>query len=254
MLVDYHVHVLDHEGRHAYTADRLEEYLVTALRHGIAEIGLAEHDDRREVINWALTGEAQALHPGVRIRRGMEVEYRPEDEESTRTLLASLPLDYAIGSVHFVDGWPFDDPDFESGYVGRDIDHLYEAYYGLLERAVRSRMFDVVGHIDVVKVFGYRPSGSPLVYAEPVLRAIRDSGMCVEINTAGLHKPVKELYPAAEILARCYAFNIPVTFGSDAHSPEHVGRDITCAMDTARQAGYRRCATFCKRQMELVDL
>lgn len=84
-------------------------------------------------------------------------------------------------------------------------------------------------------------------YAEPVLKAIKEAGICVEINTSGLYKPVAEMYPSEEILRRCYDYGIPITFGSDAHTPKEVGRDISLARQAAKRVGYRQLATFSKR-------
>ena len=85
-------------------------------------------------------------------------------------------------------------------------------------------------------------------YAEPVLKANKDADLCVEINTSGLYQPVAEMYPSEEILRRCYEYRIPVTFGSDAHTPEEVGRDISLARQLAKKVGYRQVATFAKRR------
>ena len=76
------------------------------------------------------------------------------------------------------------------------------------------------------------------VAASRALHAIRQAGAALELNTAGLRKPVGEAYPAPGLLAEARALGIPLTFGSDAHRPEEVGWAFDQAAVTAREAGY----------------
>jgi histidinol-phosphatase (PHP family) len=177
------------------------------------------------------------------------LDYIPGREEYMAAMAARREYDYIIGSVHFINGWGFDHPDFKSGFEHRDIDEIYQDYAALLIKMADSRLFDVVGHIDLVKVWGHRPSKrSALHYLQPVLESIKNSGMAVEINSAGLRKPVAELYPAADVLQTMFDLNVPIIFGSDAHHPDQVGAGLPEACEAARKAGYRYLVRLSRRQ------
>jgi len=141
--------------------------------------------------------------------------------------------------VHFVDGESVDmDPAFgdEAGW---------RAYFAVLAEAAASGLFDVLSHPDLVKFFGSRPE--PDVVDElhdSAARAIGQAGVCVEVSAAGLHKPVGEVYPDLALLRRCRALDVPITLASDAHHPEHVGRDVERAVEHARAAGYDTVTVF----------
>lgn len=253
ILVDYHVHSLGHLDLPP-AVEVVEAFVRTAIQRGVSEIGFADHDRYWEVLRPGLFDQVQAMHPSIRIRKGLEVQYTPEGEAELRRFLSTVSLDYVIGSVHSIGQWDFDDARQISEYAKWDTDRLYRVYYSILSRAASCGLFDVVGHLDVIKVFGYRPPGPSAPYAEAALTAIRDAGLCFEINTNGKYKPVQEAYPEKAILDRCFSLGVPVTFGSDAHAPENAGRDIEAVAKMARQAGYLKIATFERRRRVLRDL
>ncbi len=253
MLVDYHAHPLGHADRE-YTVEQLVRFAEQARQRNIADLGLADHDMYLDQLDLAAVAEARRLCAEVNIRLGLEVDFFPGQEDRIGQTLASLPLDYCIGSVHALDGWVFDDPREMAGYANWDIDELYAAYYSTLSQAAESRLFDIIGHLDVIKVFGYQPSGNAAAMAEVALEAISRSGLCIEINTNGRYKPAADFYPAQTILERAFQLGIPVTLSSDAHRAEDVGRDVAIAAQLAWQAGYRQIATFSARQRIMVNL
>ena len=148
----------------------------------------------------------------------------------------------------------FDHPDFLDGYSLWDTDDLYLAYFALLTQAVQSGLFDIVGHLDLIKVFGYRPTFCIERVIAPLLAAIKQSKMAVEINTNGLNKPVREIYPHPLILESCYQLNIPVTLGSDAHQADEVGRQLNFARELALEIGYRQLVCFTQRKQYTIPL
>lgn len=246
MLVDYHVHALGHRGGD-YSEELLREYLSVARDKGIEEIGFAEHDDYRDGLDPEAIAAAVGRFPSLQVRLGLEISYRPEREMEIREITKDNYFDYLIGSIHHIGEWMFDHPRYASGYANRDISELYRTYFSLVERMALSGLFDVVGHLDLVKVFDIRPADGVLSYARGALMAIASTGMVVEVNTAGLFKPCKEIYPAKELLERCYSMDIPVTLGSDAHEPEQVGREFGYAREILYQVGYRKLVRLVKR-------
>lgn len=111
-------------------------------------------------------------------------------------------------------------------------------------------MFDIMGHVDLVKKFGHRPSQDMTNEIEKTAKVFKETGVAVEINTAGLRKPVKEIYPSLAALKIYCKAGVPLTFGSDAHDPQDVGRDYDKAMDLAKSAGYKEYILFKQRKIE----
>jgi len=252
-LVDYHVHSLSH-GERQGTLDEVARFISTARARGIRELGFADHDRYYSRVNPAVYRRAAEDFPDVSVKMGMEAEFFPDRTDYTRDLLRRFDLDYIIGSVHYIGAWPFDNSAYVDEYSRWDISELYETYYNLVSKAVLSGLFDIIGHLDLIKVFGYRPPGDPSTYAESALWAIKKAGCAVEINTNGLYKPVGEIYPSPDIIRKCFNYNIPVTLSSDAHAPEDAGRDVDLAAKLARKAGYTAIATFTRRKMVTVPL
>jgi histidinol-phosphatase (PHP family) len=247
MLVDYHTHPLGHRGG-CYTEESLEPYLAAAQEQQIEEIGLSDHDEYCQGIDFELVAALAGRFPSLKVKNGMEFDFMPGRERKIFSISRRLPFDYLIGSVHEIGDWMFDHPDYQAFYSQWDINELYRTYFSLIEELARSGLFDIVGHFDLIKVFGYRPAGPVLPLAGPALQAIKEGGLTVEVNTRGCYKPCAEIYPAAELLQKCYELDIPVTLGSDAHEVEETGRDLHAARQLLYRIGYRRLSTFSRRQ------
>jgi len=185
-------------------------------------------------------GEVRALqaeYPGF-ILLGIEADYRPDTFDDVRGLLESYPFDYVIGSVHYLDGWPFDDPRQRHTWDGREIEDVYRRYFDLVGEAAETGAFTLIGHLDLVKKWGHRPPRPLEDAARALAERIARAEVVVEVNTAGLRKPVAELYPDVTLLRLLREQGVAVTFGSDAHSPQDVGRDFDAALAAVREAGF----------------
>ena len=260
MIVDYHMHLRDLNEEIALETWTVDPYVEAARAAGVDEIGFTEHiyyfTESRSLwevpyqvercvhdIDPYVAAVIEARERGLPVKLGLEVDYVPGREDETRAILAPYPWDYLLGSVHFIDGLGVD------GEEPRMLDVLgvegsWRLYFETLAAAARSGLFDSLSHPDLVKIFGERP---PLFDYGPVVAAIADSGVAVEVSTAGLHKPVGELYPHPELLAECRLREIPVTMGSDAHEPRVVGRDFDRARELLRSAGYETVTVFERR-------
>ncbi|NIT35402.1 MAG: histidinol-phosphatase HisJ family protein [candidate division Zixibacteria bacterium] len=179
---------------------------------------------------------------------GIEADYFPGQESRLANILGELPLDYVYGAVHWVGDWPFDDSRHRRRYEGADINKLFRDYYGLVAGMAASGLFDVWAHPDLPKKFGYRPAEPVYDDEDVALEAVAAAGMVIEVNTSGLRKPAREIYPSLGLLRRACAAGIPVTFGSDAHRPGEVGHEFKRAVTLAREAGYRTYTTFSRRE------
>jgi histidinol-phosphatase (PHP family) len=254
---DYHMHTP--LCRHA--AGEPVDYARRALEIGLTEIGFSDHSPMSQdnFDNWRMNLSqlddyvakvrlAQKTFPQLTIRLAMEVDYLPGHEDWIRELAARHPWDYFIGSVHYVsDSWAIDDPQKLSEWNKRDSFEVWGIYFERLTMAAESKLFEIIGHADLPKKFGHKPNQNCTPLYEKFLDAARKSGCAIELNTAGLRKECKEIYPSREILKLAFQKGVPITFGSDAHKPEEVGMNFAEAVQLAREAGYKESCRFVKR-------
>jgi len=271
MLTDYHVHLRpDGAGTLAadyFTAANVERYRAAAQERGIAELGCSEHvyrfrqaldvwqhpfwrenavDDLDEYVDFA---REQGLKVGV------EADFVPGREDRMASLLDGRPWDYVIGSVHFVGDEAVDHPDWDV-WSSRTVDpeKVWKRYFEWLGEAARSGMFDILAHPDLVKVWGPdrpRPDGDLRRFYELAIDGIAESGIAIEVSTAGLRKPVRERYPAEPFLAMCLEAGCPIALDSDAHVPEHVGFEYESTVAWLAEQGVRELCVFEGRQRRL---
>ena len=236
------------------------EYVLKAINEGIDIFGFSDHNPMDFDKKYRMSFEQMAQYEQeilnlkeefkkqIDIRLAYEVDYLPEYIDS-RVLNANI--DYLIGSVHFIDKWGFDNPEFIGEYKNKNLDKLWQDYFDAIEAMAKSGYFNIVGHIDLIKVFNFKPKKEIKIIAKEAIKAIKKSGMAVEINTAGFRKPVKEAYPSREILEMCYENSIPITFGSDAHKIEQIGFAYTQAVDLAKDVGYSSCVSYISKEKQL---
>ncbi len=261
---DYHMHTpLCH-----HATGQPTEYAAHALKMGLDEIGFSDHSPMREddFDDWRMAlsdldhyvemvRHAQTDHPALSIKLGLEVDYLPGHEDWIRELAARHPWDYLIGSVHYVtDRWDLDNPKKLSEWTKRDAFDVWSAYFERLTLAAESNLFDSIGHADLPKKFGFMPQRDCTALFERFLRAAAKQDVAMELNTAGLRKDCKEIYPSAQIVRLAAHHKVAITFGSDAHAPGEVGQDLAAAISVARQAGYTHGRRFARRQKETTRL
>jgi histidinol-phosphatase (PHP family) len=244
------------------------EYARRALAVGLTEIGFSDHSPmpRDDFDNWrmydrqldeyvARVRQTQKDFPDLTIRLGLEVDYLPGGEDWIRGLAARHPWDYFIGSVHYVsDSWAIDDPQKLSEWKHRQAEAVWAAYLDRLTMAAESGLFEIIGHVDLPKKFGHRPPPDSPVRYEKFLAAAKKHHCAIELNTAGLRKDCREIYPGRPILEQAFQAGVPITFGSDAHAPGEVGMNFAEAIRLARGVGYNECCRFIRRKRDLVAL
>lgn len=256
-MIDCHVHT--RLCRHAVGAPL--EYVAAAEAQGISVMAFTDHlpllDGAetdyamrwRELPDYVLdVTQLKARSASPEVLLGIEADWTPGKENLLREALSQQPYDVVLGSVHFIDGWAFDDPDLKTRYAEWDIDALWMRYFNDLADAARSGLFDVMAHPDLVKKFKFMPSFDPTGLYEAAAEAFGEAGVAVEVNTAGLRKPCEELYPAAGFLAACRRHGVPASVGSDAHAPDEVGLGVRLAYDALLAAGYDSVVVFRDRK------
>jgi histidinol-phosphatase (PHP family) len=230
-----------------------------AAEAGLAEFGISDHltlhPDGRQC-DWSMPADrlgsyVEAILGLPKVRLGLEADFFPETAGALRPLLEKHPFDFVIGSVHFAGDFQVD--------KGREVwerlspaerDAVWAAYWDIVAQMARSRLFDIVGHLDYPKRFGFRMAGIP----HQALDAIAESGMAVEINTAGWHHAAQESYPSPEILKEVRRRGIPILISADAHKPAHLTRDFDKALELARSVGYTELSIYKGRGRSVVPV
>jgi len=258
--VDYHLHTK----MCGHATGEIEEYFASALRRGLVEVGFSDHlplyfmPPDKIMPGYAMLVDEIPAYVGavrrlqkksgpVRVRLGVEADFVPGHESKLSKLLNSQPFDYVIGSVHFIDGWSFDNQEELDKYSEWDIWKLYEKYFGLVQQAALSGFFDIMAHPDLIKKFNFIPARSLIPLYEDTARVFQRAGVCVEVNTAGLRYPVREIYPSRDFLKIAFRYGLPVTLGSDAHHPDQVGAGFTQAVALIKEVGYEEITLFDQR-------
>lgn len=255
---DYHLHTP--LCRHATGSP--STYARHAVSVGLNEIGFSDHSPmaRDDFDDWRMrlnqldeyvesVRQARADVPQLQIRLALEVDYLPGQEDWIRDLASRHPWDYLIGSVHYIsNGWDIDNPHKISLWQTRPTQEVWAEYFDSLTRAAASGLFDIIGHIDLPKKFGFIPDQDPTPLVRPVLKAAAQAGCAIELNTAGLRKECREIYPSHHILRLAREAGVPITFGSDAHAPEEVGLNFPEALQLARDTGYQEFCRFEQRR------
>jgi histidinol-phosphatase (PHP family) len=271
MLTDYHLHLRPDESdatpERYFTAANAERYRAVASERGIAELGVSEHVYRfrealevwqhplwREFAHDDLDEYCAFVREQTDLRLGIEADFVPGGEDRMANLLAAHDFDYVVGSVHFLRDEAIDMDDYSVWDRAHGPEQIWRRYFQTLGEAARSGLFDILAHPDLVKVWGPdrpRPEGDLRHYYELAIEGIAESGIAVEVSTAGLRKRARELYPADAFLAMCVEAGAPVALSSDAHRPEDVGVDYDQALALLERAGIGELCVFERRERRL---
>jgi histidinol-phosphatase (PHP family) len=274
MLTDYHLHLrpdeLDARPERYFAEANVERYRAFADERGIAELGVSEHVYRFEQaldvwrhpfwVTYALD-DIDAYCAFVReqtdLRLGIEADFVPGAEDRMVNLLQARDFDYVIGSVHFIGDVAVDMDDYSVWDSGHSVEDVWKRYFETLGEAARSGIFDVLAHPDLVKVWGAerpQPDGDLRFYYDLAMDGIAESGIAIEVSTAGLRKRAKELYPAPAFLEMCLEAGAPIALSSDAHRPEDIGADYDSAIELLGQFGITELSVFDHRRRRLEPL
>ncbi len=191
------------------------------------------------------------------LRLGLEMDFIPGREDRIANLLDEREFDYVVGSVHFVGDGAVDDDEYDIWESSVDPDRLWSRYFETVAECARSGLYDILAHPDLVKVWGPerpQPARDPRIHFEPAIEAIAETGVAVEISTAGLRKPVGELYPSAAFVEMCLDAGAAFALSSDAHVPADVGRDYDRAVEAMRGWGVEEICLFERRERRLEPL
>jgi len=259
VLVDYHVHTSMSKDAKSELVDCIK----VAKNRGLTEIGVSDHfhvgepsysmshDKLPEYINKVRLLQTSDSFP---VKLGMEVDFIPHLENQIQEITKTNGFDYFIGSIHFIDNWGFDNPRQIAEFQKWNIAELYATYFGLVQQCAQSKLFDIIAHPDLIKKFGYKPNIDVTDILVETVEVLEKCNICIEVNTSGLRMPCREIYPNKTLLKMCFDHGVPATLGSDAHTPEDVGRDFDQAVKLLKSVGYDRIVRFSDRKKELVKM
>jgi histidinol-phosphatase (PHP family) len=274
MLTDYHLHLRpdghDASAAEYHTAANFERYREAAAERGIEELGVSEHIYRftQALDVWRHPFWEQFAHDDLDeycafvrentdLRLGIEADFVPGAEDRMASLLAARDFDYVVGSVHFLREGAVDMGDYSVWDSGRSVEAIWRLYFETIGESAASGLFDVLAHPDLVKYWGASrplPEGDLRRYYELAIEGIAESGIAVEVSTAGLRKPAGEMYPAPAFLALCLEAGAPVVLSSDAHTPQDVGADYDQALEMLASLGVGELCVFEGRERRLLPI
>jgi histidinol-phosphatase (PHP family) len=257
MKVDLHNHTV--LCNHA--TGTVNEYIEAAIACGTLYYGFSDHApmscdpayrmefEQMDLYERWIHDAKERYQDQITVLLGYEVDFLPGYMDER---VLNRPCDYTIGSVHFIDDWGFDNPEFIAKYDDADMDDIYIRYFGLIEEMAKTGHFQIAGHLDLLKVFNFLPKTDIRLLAKNALKAIKKADMTIELNVSGLRKPVREAYPSHGLLEEIAALDIPITFGSDAHRSDQVGMFSDEVEALARSVGYSQCAVYRNKERRLI--
>ncbi|MFL0555072.1 histidinol-phosphatase HisJ [Paenibacillus barengoltzii] len=272
MLIDYHTH---HE-RCGHAVGTLEDYIRRGIEIGLSQLGVSDHmpllhvDPAAYYPEMAMpmeelpryVEEAFRLKDKYRgqidVRVGLEGDYIEGWEEKIEQIITGYPWDYVIGSVHFLGEWDVSDFRQVHNWEEKDVFAVYTQYYDAVTKAAQTGLYDFLGHLDVIKRFGYKPGPEleqeTIALERRALAAVKEAGIAIELNASGLSKPCAEMFPSERILQAAIEMGIPLTVGSDAHDPQKLSEHLDQARALLYELGVRELATFEGRKRTMIPL
>ena len=242
----------------------MAEMCRAAITVGLSEIDFSDHYDlipqdpcfdffRAEAWWEELERCRVEFGPTLTIRAGVELGEPHRFPKEIAALLSAFPWDYSLGSLH----WVGEELIFREEYFRRSPDLAFREYFHELDRMAAEAEFDILAHLDVIKRLGFEQYGfyDPASYEEEIRRVLHtcaQRGRALEINTSPLRRSVNQTAPEPPALTWfAEEGGRWITFGSDAHQPEHIGHALELVTSAARQAGYESLATFEARRVKL---
>jgi histidinol-phosphatase (PHP family) len=273
MLTDFHVHLrpdsFPSDAADYFTAENAERYREAASERGIELLGVSEHVHRftqaLEVWRhpwWERSAQddideyCRFVREETDLKLGIEADFIPSREDRMANLLEAREWDYVLGSVHFLGDLAVDDDEWDV-WTSADPDKVWRRYFETLGEAARTGMFDILSHPDLVKVWGKErplPEGDLRRFYDLAMDGIAESDVAIEVSTAGLRKPVGEIYPARPFLEMCLEAGRPVTLSSDAHEPNDLAYRYEEAVEMLQEIGVTEIAVYERRERRMEPL
>ncbi len=282
MKMDYHMHFEYGD----YDENWVQGFFDAAEKRGMDEIGITEHTHTFPefeelyyedlILDDSFVGEfqkkwlkknkfkhtlkdyfdfmAKLKAQGKPVLTGIEV-CNFQNQEKVAELLKDCPLDYVIGSIHFLKGWAYDSLEIKAEWDNHPLEEIYEWYTEEVEHLCASGLYDVLGHPFNIRLFKYIPDFDVTPYLERVAKALKSAGMGIDVNTGTYYRyPIKEISPYPDFMKMAAKYKLPIITSSDSHKPEDCGSYIAEAIEYVKGFGYTQGIQFRNRQRKMVDL
>jgi len=255
---DYHLHTK--LCKHA--VGEMYEYIESAIEKGIKEICFTDHiplpdgfDSKHRMqlkdmdiyLDWIESYKKK--YKEISILAGVEADYIEGYEDYLESFISKYPFDLVIMSVHFVKQWPQGQWVFSCNLPDKSIKQIYNDYFEAVLKGINTGFFDIVGHLDLIKKSNYPVLQTNSDDIDKILNRVFEKGMSIEVNTSGLHKPIKEIYPSFDILKKVIKKSIPISLASDSHSPEYVGYKFNDVIESLLDFEGVKLASYKKRHL-----
>jgi len=256
-MIDYH----NHTRLCKHAEGEVYQYVEKAISLGITEMAFTDHmplpndfdiahrmsEKEMDVyIEWVR--QAQSRYPEIKILFGIEADYYEGFEEYTERYINQYDFDLVIMSIHFMKNWPKGNWVFKYDFPERSFEDIYSEYLQTIINGLKTGLFDVVGHLDIVKTPGQ--SMTELVPNELslVMQEINYQNMVLEINSSGFRKKMEEPYPELKMLDIIRENNVSICVGSDSHAPDQVGLKFDEIYETISRKAFESLTHFEKRK------
>lgn len=273
--------VAERVARGSLTSEWLDLYLVQAKKQELEEVGIVDHlyrfKEYRSYYEKYISLENNELgnmqkswldrvctesigsfievieqakdkwhEAGIELRLGIEADYFPGGEKELGVILKEYPYDYIIGSVHFLNGWGFDNPKLQHLYLNYNLEDLYRSFFETVKKGISSGLFDIFAHLDNIKVFEYRPYETKLILLyDEVAKKLIEMDVATELNAGLFYRyPIKEMCPSPTFLEILADHQVSITISSDAHFPDDMGNYAGMQLEQLKTAGFKKVATF----------
>jgi histidinol-phosphatase (PHP family) len=271
--VDLHTHT-----NHSHARDSVRQMFEAGQKKGLLIQGFSEHSPRplgydypseyrehlaatfQEYIHEVTELKAEQKKHGITVLLGLEVDWLEDEVPYIKKMIQEHPYDYLIAGIHFLKKWGFDSSEEDWKKLSQPEKYAcYERYYQTMIRMAETKLFHIVAHPDLIKIFSKKdfdqwldlPSSMELITS--ALSAVRDAGMAMEISIAGTRKPCHEIYPGPKILHLAKTLGLPIAFASDSHATEQVAWHFEELEQYAAQAGWTESLVFQRGNVQRIS-
>jgi len=158
----------------------------------------------------------------VEILDGVEMDFHPDDREEIISFLQKAEFQYSIGSVHRIENVNIQVEPYFTSFSKSRRRSIVEKYFEKQRQLIESEIFDIVSHIDLVERNKHLRGLSTREDHMKVIEALKNSKTIPEINAGRINRGLKEFHPTQQFLELFKNEEIPVTIGTDSHSPEEI--------------------------------
>ena len=262
IFVDIHTHT-----SYSHGSSTVEEMFNAGQKKGLKIYGFSEHSPRPKGYDYPVdykghlelnfphyVSEVQSLATNQAestVLLGVEIDWLANELIFIQDIVNKYPYDYCLAGIHFIGTWGFDASADDWAILSlEEKERLYVFYYEAMIEMAETGLFHVAAHPDLIKIFSvddfHRWLSLNMHLVEKALCAIKKAGMAMEVSSAGLRKPCNEIYPCVKIMELAKNVGVPISFASDAHCVNTVGKDFDILADYAKSFGFTKSLYFQK--------